>query len=253
MRIVFHERYLQEYASDPAARRGRIDRAVEELRPRYDFLEPNMAEEEDILLVHEEHHLRMIAESPQLHSMALLAAGGAIEASELAMQGEPTFALIRPPGHHASPGDCWGFCWYNNVAVAVERLRQAGRIRNAFILDFDLHFGDGTNNFFQNIPHVTYYHSGSLQEIATVLKGIEECDLVGVSAGFDRHVEDWGGTLTTENYRSIGGMVRSMTQRLCPGRVFAVLEGGYNERVLGDNILAFLQGLEGEGIDTGET
>ena len=252
MKIVFHERYLQEYAADPAASRGRLDRAVEELRPRYEFVEPDMAEEQDILLVHEKHHLDMISESPQLHSMALLAAGGAITASEYAMQGEPAFGLIRPPGHHASPGDCWGFCWYNNVAIAVERLRRAGRITSAFILDFDLHFGDGTNNFFRNIPYVTYFSSGSLQEISTVLSGVKECDLVAVSAGFDRHVEDWGGTLTTENYRSIGGMVGSMAQRLCPGRVFAVLEGGYNAEVLGDNILAFLQGVENEGIDTGE-
>jgi acetoin utilization deacetylase AcuC-like enzyme len=58
--------------------------------------------------------------------------------------------------------------------------------------------------------------------------------------------------LTTENYRSIGGMVRSLSQRLCPGRIFAVLEGGYNDLVLGENILAFMQGVEDEGIDTGE-
>ena len=252
MKIVFHERYLQEYAADPAASRGRLDPAVETLRPLYDFVEPDMAEEEVIRLVHKEHHLNMISESPQLHSMALLAAGGAITASEFAMQGEPAFGLIRPPGHHASPGDCWGFCWYNNVAVAVERLRRAGRIASAFILDFDLHFGDGTNNFFRDIAEVTYFSSGSLREISTVLKGVGECDLVAVSAGFDRHVEDWGGMLSTDNYRSIGGMVSSMAQRLCPGRVFAVLEGGYNAEVLGDNILAFLQGLENEGIDTGQ-
>jgi acetoin utilization deacetylase AcuC-like enzyme len=252
MKVVFHERYLEEYASDPAARKGRLDRAVEDLRPSYEFVEPDMATVEDIGLVHRDHHVEMISESQQLFRMALLAAGGAIHASELAMQGEPAFGLIRPPGHHASPGDCWGFCWFNNVAVALERLRHAGRINRAFILDFDLHFGDGTENCFQDVPEVTYFHMGSIRSLTPVLDGVDACDLIAVSAGFDRHAEDWGGMLSTEDYRTVGGLVKSMADRLCPGRVFAVLEGGYNHDVLGRNILAFMQGLENSGIDYGE-
>jgi acetoin utilization deacetylase AcuC-like enzyme len=252
MKVVFHDRYLEEYASDPAARKGRLDRAVEDLRPSYEFIEPEMATVEDIALVHRQYHVEMISENPQLYRMSLLAAGGAIRASELAMQGEPAFGLVRPPGHHASPGDCWGFCWFNNVAVAVERLRQAGRIKKAFILDFDLHFGDGTENCFHGVQDVTYFHMGSVRSLTPVLDGVDQCDLVAVSAGFDRHVDDWGGMLSTEDYRTIGGMVKSMADRLCPGRVFAVLEGGYNHEVLGRNILAFMQGLEDSGIDYGE-
>ncbi len=252
MKVVFHERYLQEYARDPAAAKGRLDGAVDVLQPLYEFVEPELASEEDILLVHEKHHVDMIGESPELYTMSLLAAGGAVAASELAMRGEPAFGLIRPPGHHASPGNCWGFCWFNNIAVAVERLRQASRINSAFILDFDLHYGDGTNNIFRNTPDVTYFHMGSLSSLTPVLDGMSECDLIGVSAGFDRHVEDWGGILSTEDYRRIGGLVRRAADRLCPGSIFAVLEGGYNHSVLGDNILAFIQGVEGEGVDYGE-
>ena len=244
MKIVYHERYREVYASDPAAAQGRLDQAVSLLQSEYELLEPGMATEEDILLVHTQNHFDMISGSSRLYPLALLAAGGAIKASEIAMQGEPAFGLIRPPGHHASPGNCWGFCWFNNIAVAIERLRQSGRISRAFILDFDLHFGDGTDNFFQDIPEVTYCHMGSVDSLPSVLEKVEASDIIGISAGFDRHEEDWGGMLSTEDYRSIGQEVKKLSDRHCPGKVFAVLEGGYNHSVLGRNIKALLEGLE---------
>lgn len=246
MKIVFHEKYREEYTTDPAAKRGRLDGAVEELDPLYEFVEPEMCTEEDVLLVHTKNHFDMIARSSQLFSMALLAAGGAIQAAENAMKEEPAFALIRPPGHHASPDDCWGFCWFNNIAIAVERLRKQGRVNKAFILDFDLHFGDGTKNYFSQVPNVTYFHMGSLNDLSSRLQEVTECDLVGISAGFDRHLEDWGGMLSTQDYKYIGSAVKEMCNRLCPDKCFAVLEGGYNHSVLGKNIRALCEGLEGK-------
>jgi len=67
-------------------------------------------------------------------------------AAELAIEGKPSFGLIRPPGHHASPDSCWGFCYFNNIAIAIRRLIDEGRVKKALIIDFDLHFGDGTFN-----------------------------------------------------------------------------------------------------------
>ncbi len=244
MKIVYHTRYRENYASDPAAAMGRLDRAKQLLQAKYDFLEPEIATEEDVLLVHTRDHVQRIAQRGHLFSAALLAAGGAIQASETAMQGEPAFGLIRPPGHHASPDACWGFCWFNNIAIAVQRLIKAGRINSAFILDFDLHFGDGTNAFFRGRQDVTYHHLGPMQELPSVLQGISTCDLIGLSAGFDRHIQDWGGELSTEDYQEIGLQIGTFSKRHCPGKVFAVLEGGYNHDVLGDNIQALLQGLE---------
>ncbi len=69
-------------------------------------------------------------------------------AAELACQGQPAFACVRPPGHHASPGSHWGFCFLNNVAISVERLLRKRKVSHALILDIDLHFGDGIDNFF---------------------------------------------------------------------------------------------------------
>ena len=246
MKIIFHEKYREEYAFDPAAKSGRLDKAVEVLEPHFEFVQPDMCTEQDVLRVHTKSHFDMVSEASQLFTLSLLAAGGAVEAAELAVQGEPTFALIRPPGHHASPDDCWGFCWFNNIAVAIEKLRMEGKINKAFILDFDLHFGDGTRNYFSGIPEVTYFHMDSVNSLPMTLNNVEECDIVAVSAGFDRHIEDWGGMLSTMDYNEIGVQVKQMSDRICPNKVFAVLEGGYNNTVLAESVRAFCEGLEGK-------
>mgnify|MGYP001057667851 CR=1 FL=1 len=92
------------------------------------------------------------------YEIALLAAGGAIKAAKLAMSGEPAFGLIRPPGHHASRDRSWGFCFFNNIAISIARLREEGDVRKAVILDIDLHFGDGTASVFHGMPEVVYFH-----------------------------------------------------------------------------------------------
>jgi acetoin utilization deacetylase AcuC-like enzyme len=68
--------------------------------------------------------------------------------------------------------------------------------------------------------------------------------VIGVSAGFDNHVLDWGGVLRTEDYQTMGRWVHETAARLGVG-CFAVFEGGYNHQVLGQNALAFLRGLRG--------
>jgi acetoin utilization deacetylase AcuC-like enzyme len=67
-------------------------------------------------------------------------------------------------------------------------------------------------------------------------------DLIGISAGFDNHSADWGGLLHTEDYEEIGHRVRSAADRN-GGGCFAILEGGYNHEVLGENVLALIQGM----------
>jgi acetoin utilization deacetylase AcuC-like enzyme len=181
--------------------------------------------------------------------MAMLAAGGAIKAAEIAMDGEAAFALIRPPGHHASADSCWGFCFFNNMAVAISKLIEQKKIRTALILDFDLHYGDGTANIFQGNPDVTYFHpedgnrQGFVDHVARFLdKG--GADIIAVSAGFDRHIEDWGRLLSTEDYKTMGQQVKGFALKNCQGRRFGVLEGGYNHNVLGRNVRAFLEGMD---------
>ena len=161
---------------------------------------------------------------------------------------EPAFALIRPPGHHASRSSCWGFCYFNNMSVALMALKNEGLISTAFVLDFDLHFGDGNVNILGHEPWVQILNptartrDGYIKEVEERLSGLK-VDMIGISAGFDHHVDDWGGLLETQDYETMGRMVRD-TARACGGGCFAILEGGYNHSVLGKNVLALLRGLE---------
>jgi acetoin utilization deacetylase AcuC-like enzyme len=81
-----------------------------------------------------------------------------------------------------------------------------------------------------------------LREVEETMKNCQ-CDLIGISAGFDNHIDDWGGLLYTEDYEEIGHLVRKAAD-WNGGGCFAILEGGYNHDVLGQNVLALLRGME---------
>jgi acetoin utilization deacetylase AcuC-like enzyme len=248
MKIVYHPRYEEVYASDPAAKAGRMESILKDVSPQFELVTPEPASTADIELAHSKWHIANIERSPDTYELALLAAGGAIKAAEIAVSGEPAFGLIRPPGHHASPDHCWGFCFFNNVAISIAKLRQEGIINTAVILDIDLHFGDGTENIFGNVPEIIYFHpeARGRQEFVDSIShflGNQSADVVAVSAGFDRHEEDWGGQLKTEDYLTIGQMVKEFSERVCQRRRYGVLEGGYNHAVLGRNVRAFVEGL----------
>jgi len=248
MKVIYHPRYEEVYASDPAAKAGRMESIIKELLPNFQIVMAESAAVDDIGLVHSDAHIRYIQGMGLTYEIALLAAGGAIKAAELAISGQPAFGVIRPPGHHASRDHCWGFCFFNNVAISIAKLRKEEKIKTAVILDIDLHFGDGTANIFGNVPEVAYFHPESRdrqQFVDSVSQFLvrTKADVVAVSAGFDRHELDWGGLLTTEDYQSIGKLVKEFAQRVCQGRRYGVLEGGYNHSVLGRNVKALLEGM----------
>jgi acetoin utilization deacetylase AcuC-like enzyme len=89
---------------------------------------------------------------------AVYAAGAAMGAVDVAMgrRGDNAFALVRPPGHHATPGRAMGFCLINNIAVAARyALRHYGLARVA-IMDYDVHHGNGTQDAFYDDPQVLF-------------------------------------------------------------------------------------------------
>ncbi len=247
MKVIFHKDFLGVYTSDPAAAAGRLEAIVEVIEPVVQFVTAEPAAESDIAAVHSQGQIEQVRQSG-LYAISALAAGGAIQAAQSA-QSEPSFGLIRPPGHHASSGSSWGFCYFNNMAIALEALKRARKIKTAYVLDFDLHFGDGTVNLLEGKDYVTIYNPEAHDRktyLDAVAAEMDTCavDVIGLSAGFDNHLEDWGGLLKTEDYRDIGRMVREAADR-CGAGCFGILEGGYNHAVLGHNVLALMEGLSG--------
>jgi len=254
--VVFHPSYLNVYSNEAAAAPGRIEAILKELQgvPDFIFVEPQSATEEDLRRVHTQRLIDSVKLGPQVYEVARLAAGGAVLASEAAMAGEVSFGLIRPPGHHASADASCGYCYFNNIAIAVKKLLDEKKIERALIVDFDLHYGEGTKGIFDNPqnddPRVTYYHTDMegdrtlrLQDLEEFLNRAKGYDILAVSAGFDAGKEDWGGIFEIQDYTTIGTLLKVAAERNCQGKRFAVLEGGYNQDVLGKNVKAFLEGF----------
>jgi len=256
MLIVFHKKYHNSnYALDPAASPGRLEGIIDAIKVNetYEIITPEPAIDIDIINAHTERHLSQIKEDSLLYELASLAAGGSILAAEEGYNKNPTFAVIRPPGHHASADSCWGFCYFNNMSIALLRLFTERKIKSAFILDFDLHFGDGNVNILTNRDDnfkVKILNPNSsnrvnyIKEITDNMQQLKDIDIIAASAGFDQGIEDWGNLLYPEDYYELGMLMKKYSEKLCSGRRFALLEGGYNHNVLPRNVDLFCQGFE---------
>jgi acetoin utilization deacetylase AcuC-like enzyme len=116
--------------------------------------------------------------SPGSYRAATRAAGNAVAAAAAVARGEArrAFALGRPPGHHARPGQAMGFCLFNNVAIAARELQAGLGLERVAIVDVDVHHGNGTQESFYEDPTILfvsthqypfYPGSGALNEIGT--------------------------------------------------------------------------------------
>jgi acetoin utilization deacetylase AcuC-like enzyme len=256
IKIIFHERYYNSrYAVDPAASEGRLDGILNIINSKpqlYETIEPIPAAEADILRAHGQNHYEKIKRQPLLYELGALAAGGAVMAAETAYHGNPSFAVIRPPGHHASADSSWGFCHFNNMAISLLKLYSEKKIKKAFILDFDLHTGDGNINILENLndglrvsilnPESTE-RGNYIQKVEEYMKNITDVDIFVASAGFDQGVEDWGHLLFPEDYTELGRLMKEYSKKICNGRRYAILEGGYNHQVIGTNVDSFCCGF----------
>jgi len=93
------------------------------------------------------------------YDAALLAAGGAVELVRAVLDGRAHngFALLRPPGHHATRERGMGFCLFNNVAVAAQAALDECGLERVLIVDWDVHHGNGTQDIFYDSPQVLYF------------------------------------------------------------------------------------------------
>jgi len=143
------------------------------LKRQLTSIKPRAASTEELSLVHHKQHISHIQDvarkgggwldadtvmSPDSYEAALYAAGGAISATEAVMNGEvnSAFAMVRPPGHHATSTRAMGFCLFNNVAIAAKYALSKYKLERVLIIDFDVHHGNGTQEAFYDNPQVLY-------------------------------------------------------------------------------------------------
>ena len=97
--------------------------------------------------------------SPNSYKAAACAAGGVLTAVDAVMNKkvDSAFALVRPPGHHATCWQAMGFCLFNNIAIAAKYALANFNMERVLIIDFDVHHGNGTQDTFYADPHVLYF------------------------------------------------------------------------------------------------
>ncbi len=135
---------------------------------------PRVAKEKEISLIHGSSYIQTLQKfckngggylDPDTYAFqpsfetAKLSAGGVLTAVEAVMKKEAdvSFALVRPPGHHAESDRAMGFCLFNNVAVAAKYLQKEYGFKKILIIDWDLHHGNGTQHSFYDDASVLYF------------------------------------------------------------------------------------------------
>jgi acetoin utilization deacetylase AcuC-like enzyme len=214
------------------------------------------------------------------YQAALRAAGAAVAATDAVIAGEVdnAFCSVRPPGHHATPGEPMGFCFFNNVAIAARHAMEVHGLERVAIVDFDVHHGNGTLEAFRQDPRVLmvsfFQHPfypycdpepitatsvnvpvPALSDGDTVRQLVQDYwlpalhahkpQMIFVSAGFDGHREDdMGGIgLVESDYAWITRQVMAIAKQYARGRIVSCLEGGYALSALGRSVVAHLKVL----------
>lgn len=210
---------------------------------------------------------------------ALVAANVTLQLAKELTKGERlAYALVRPPGHHATNSQMGGYCYFNNAAISAEHLSKTGKVA---ILDLDLHHGNGTQEFFYDRDDVLYvsihadpklkfpYTTGFKAEVGVgdgksfnlniplplgtgtngytlaleqALNRIRKFnpEYLIISFGLDTHELDpiGGFRLPTGYYELMGFLISQLDLP-----TLIVQEGGYNLEVIGKASVNFLNGL----------
>jgi acetoin utilization deacetylase AcuC-like enzyme len=266
--IIVHSPRCLDYAAEGHPESPeRIRTAVAELEESdHVWIVPDPCAEEDILRVHTRTMVDSVKAGrfydadtpffPNIYELARLAAGGAILAAESAVDGREAFLLMRPPGHHAERERVMGFCYFNNIAIAVAKLLAEEKARHIAILDFDCHHGNGTEDIFfgdERVLFISLHQSPCYPGTGLVSRG--NCinyalppntsaasfvsafddaldkirgfapDLLAISAGFDAYKHDpiTQMGLEIDTFCTLGRHIATLEMRS-----FAVLEGGYS-------------------------
>ena len=261
MKVVFSNTCLKyEFPFHPESPRRvkLIKHALEELG--FSFTEGRKTKKSEILLVHAEEHYERVKEKTYLDpdtppinmKYPLISAGTAIKAAKL-----NGFALTRPPGHHAGRNFLGGFCYFNNIAIAI---RVAYPNSKVAVLDLDVHHGNGTQDIFLGDSKVLYISihqfplypgtgkgsvknclnfplppgTGERTYVYTLRKALKLISsfnphVLAISLGFDTYERDplANFKLKIESYAKIARIISEFIREKGPF-YFIVLEGGYS-------------------------
>lgn len=175
--LIYSDEYKNHNTGSHPENQERLNAIVNSLKiegiwDKIDIISPEPATKDDLLRVHSPSHVKYIKKfcdsgggyldydtfaAPESYEIAKLAAGGAIKAADYVLNNDKSaYSIARPPGHHATREKSMGFCIFNNLAIALEYLRNMHKIKKFLIFDFDVHFGNGTSEIFHNDPNVFY-------------------------------------------------------------------------------------------------
>ncbi|MGD1018973.1 MAG: histone deacetylase [Verrucomicrobiia bacterium] len=262
MVILYSPRCLDYSAPGHPENPDRVRAAVAQLHKEFHtWVVPEPCTDDDILRVHTPALLDAVRSGalddietpfyPNIFDLAKLSAGAAVLAAQHALDGRPAFSLMRPPGHHAERNRVMGFCYFNNIAIAVAKVLEVGRprtengSRKVAILDFDCHHGNGTEDIFRGNDRVLFVSmhqspcypytglvsaenivnyplppgTGGEKFVETVDDAIDRIrgfnpQLLAISAGFDAYKGDpiTHMDLEVETFYEIGQRVADLTQ-----------------------------------------
>lgn len=199
--VVSDRRYARHFAGRAHPERPQRIEAVIQMaeglrRDSLTFETPHPASADQIELCHSPEYVSLVRKTAEFEhydfdldthgcrdsfDTAVLAAGGVLTAVESVLEGaaDNSFALVRPPGHHALPERAMGFCFFNNIAIAAAYLTQVRGLKRVLIFDWDLHHGNGTQEIFYESPRVLYISMHQFPHYP----GTGSLDEIGVDAG----------------------------------------------------------------------
>ncbi|MEB0139136.1 MULTISPECIES: histone deacetylase family protein [unclassified Undibacterium] len=220
--------------------------------------------------------------NPYSYRAAQRAAGAAVLATDLVLSGQArvAFCNVRPPGHHAERAAAGGFCFFNNVAIAIRHAQAVYGIARIALVDFDVHHGNGSEDILHGDMGVLmcssfekdiYPFSGAIPRGPNMLNiglparsggavfraavsshwlpALEEFapQIVFISAGFDGHKEDDMGNLglVEADFAWITRQLVELAARHAGGRIVSCLEGGYELSPLARSVAAHVRVLIG--------